>query len=433
MPAEQFRLPDLGEGLPDAEIVRWLVDVGERVAVNQPIVEVETVKARVELLSPFAGVLTVRHAEPGETVVVGRPLMTIDTGEPGPAPAGNLDLDGHPEERPPMLVGYGPRGGPGTPGAGPAAAAAPPAGDGPAGGARHAPPGRRSRPVVVRAKPPVRKLARDRGVDLRTVVGTGPHGTISRADVEAARASGGPGEVGARVRRIAVTGVRRSTASAMVASAAGAPQVTEFLSVDVTETMAARDRIAALPEFAGIKVTPLLLVAKALLAAVRRRPMINSRWEEGSGDSPAQIVVHEYVNLGIAVASPRGLLVPNIPDADRLDLVTLARSLHELTMTARAGKTAPAALRNGTITITNIGVFGVDSGTPILNPPEAAILALGSIRPMPWVRGGELAVRTVAQLALTFDHRIVDGELGSQVLADVGRMLTDPTLILAWA
>ncbi len=287
----------------------------------------------------------------------------------------------------------------------------------------------RDGPVL--AKPPVRKLARDLGVDIWRVTGTGPHGTISRADVEAARTSAHD-ERGARVRRVPVTGVRRATAAAMVTSAFTAPQVTEFVSVDVTETMAARDRIAALPEFAGVKVTALLFVAKALLTAVQRHPMINSCWEEASGDEPAQIVIHETVNLGIAVASPRGLVVPNIPAAQEMGLVALGHALHELTAAARTGTVTPGALRGGTITITNIGVFGIDTGTPILNPPEAAILALGAIRPMPWVHDGNLAVRTVAQLALTFDHRIVDGELGAKVLADVARMLADPAVALAW-
>ncbi|WP_347402983.1 dihydrolipoamide acetyltransferase family protein [Protofrankia symbiont of Coriaria ruscifolia] len=485
VPREQFRLPDLGEGLPDAEIVRWLVEVGERVTVNQPIVEVETAKALVDMPSPFAGVLTTRHAEPGDTVEVGQPLMTIDTGADtatgdtpttdgtrGPeshrqrdhvpfTPGSDEQTDEPSDERMPVLVGYGPRGPSrvsrrtsrrgsrtdSTGGTG-ATAAAHTAGPAPAAGqarATSAPttagrpaspdsaqrPGRPARAVAVLAKPPVRKLARDLGVDLGTIAGTGPHGTISRADVEAARVPTNGQDAG-RVRRIPVTGVRRAIAQAMVASAANAPQVTEFVSVDVTETVAARERLAALSEFADVKVTPLLFVAKALLTAVSRQPMINSRWEDAVGDAPTQIVVHEYVNLGIAVASPRGLVVPNIANADEMSLVELAHALHELTMTARSGKSTPETLRGGTITITNIGVFGADIGTPILNPPEAAILALGAIRPMPWVHQGELAVRTVAQLALTFDHRIVDGELGSKVLADVARMLADPAVTLAW-
>jgi pyruvate dehydrogenase E2 component (dihydrolipoamide acetyltransferase) len=235
-----------------------------------------------------------------------------------------------------------------------------------------------------------------------------------------------------RTWRIRVSGVRRATARAMVSSAFTAPHVTEFVSVDLTETLAVRDRIAALPEFAGLRVTPLLFVARALLAAVRRHPMINATWVE-SGVGDPEIVVSDTVNLGIAVASPRGLLVPNIPGADRLDLTGLATALLDLTTRTRAGAARPADLSGGTITITNIGVYGVDIGTPILNPGEAAILAVGAIRPAPWVHEGQLAVRTVGQLALSFDHRLVDGELGSAVLADVAAMLTDPAVLLAFA
>ncbi|KDA44339.1 dihydrolipoamide acetyltransferase family protein, partial [Frankia sp. BMG5.23] len=314
----------------------------------------------------------------------------------------------------------------------------------------------------VLAKPPVRKLARDLGVDLASLAGTGPDGTISRADVEAAvRAAARTAPLAApptrdappigvipagatfsaetRTWHVPVTGIRRSMAQAMVASVSAAPHVTEFLTVDATATMAARDRIAALPEFTGIKITPLLFVARALLIAVRRHPMINSSWvEDAGGGRPEnggrpEIHVYDRVNLGIAVAGPRGLVVPTIPDAGRLDVVGLAHALAGLTTAARADRLSPADLRGGTITITNVGVLGVDIGTPILNPGEAAILALGSIRPMPWVHEGQLTVRTVVQLALSFDHRIVDGALGSAVLADVGAVITDPTVALAWS
>ncbi|WP_261558950.1 dihydrolipoamide acetyltransferase family protein [Frankia tisae] len=486
MSQRQFRLPDLGEGLTDADVVRWLVQVGDSVTVNQPLVEVETAKAVVEIPSPFAGVLVEIHGEAGSTMAVGAPLLTIrtaDAGQPADEPAaatlappaatpgsdggtaggGRLPVsrDAGAGERVPVLVGYGPRQGqqrrrsPRRP-----AAPVPAHGSGPGrpGGA-------------VLAKPPVRKLARDLGVDLAEIAGTGPDGTISRDDVQAAvrttarpvpapvpaaqptapsaivaldAAPPAPRRIGAvpadaafstttGAWRVPVTGLRRSMAQAMVASVTAAPHVTEFLSVDVTATMAMRERVAALPEFAGIKVTPLLFVAKALLVAVHRHPMINSRWIEDAGAGRAEIQVPDLVNLGIAVAGPRGLVVPNIPDAGRLDLVGLARALAGLTGSARADRLDPANLRGGTITITNVGVLGVDVGTPILNPPEAAILALGSIRPMPWVHDGQLTVRTVVQLALSFDHRIVDGELGAAVLADVGAMLTDPALALAWS
>jgi pyruvate dehydrogenase E2 component (dihydrolipoamide acetyltransferase) len=218
-------------------------------------------------------------------------------------------------------------------------------------------------------------------------------------------------------------------AAAMVSSAFSAPHVTEFLQVDVTETMTAARRLRELPEFAGVKVSPLLFVARALLVAAARHPMINSSWDEAAGE----IVVKHYVNLGIAVASERGLIVPNVKDAGSLPLPQLARGLQELTETGRAGKATPADLAGGTITITNVGVFGVDAGTPILTPGETAILAFGQVKEAPWVVDGQLAVRRVCTLSLSFDHRIVDGELGSAVLRDVGSMLTEPLRILAWS
>jgi pyruvate dehydrogenase E2 component (dihydrolipoamide acetyltransferase) len=301
------------------------------------------------------------------------------------------------------------------------------------------------------AKPPVRKLAKDLGVDLAGVAGTGPDGTITRKDVQAAAAplaspptssvapaspafapataaawaAAGAGE---REERIAVRGVRKHTAAAVSASAFTAPHVTEFLQVDVTAMMGAVERLRELPEFAGLRVSPLLLVAKALLVAVGRHPMINSSWDEGA----QEIVVKHYVNLGIAAATGRGLIVPNIKDAHTLSLPGLAGALAQLTATAREGKAQPADLTGGTVTITNVGVFGIDAGTPILTPGEAAILAFGQVREMPWVHEGELAVRQVTTLSLSFDHRIVDGDLGSAVLRDVGAMLTDPVTMLAW-
>jgi pyruvate dehydrogenase E2 component (dihydrolipoamide acetyltransferase) len=293
----------------------------------------------------------------------------------------------------------------------------------------------------------VRKLAKDLGVDLGTLTGSGPEGSVTREDVQ--RAAGeatvrsgyedavtGTGPVIAAApslsgteERIPVRGVRKHTAAAMVASAFSAPHVTEFLQVDVTETMAAVRRARELPEFAGVKVSPLLFIAKALLVAVARNPMINSSWDEAA----QEIVVKHYVNLGIAVAAERGLLVPSVKGAHALPLAGLARALDELAATARAGKATPADLSGGTITITNVGVFGVDSGTPILSPGEAAILAFGQVRDMPWVHQGELAIRKVTTLSLSFDHRIVDGALGSAVLRDVGSMLEDPVRMLAWS
>jgi len=284
----------------------------------------------------------------------------------------------------------------------------------------------------------VRRLARELGIDLTTVSGTGPQGSVTRDDVQRAVQTGADVPVApersgykgsAGEERIPVRGVRKHTAAAMVGSAFTAPHVTEFLQVDVTETMAAVRRVRELPEFAQVRVSPLLFVAKALLTAVARHPMVNSTWDEAA----QEIVVKHYVNLGIAVASERGLLVPNVKDAHALSLTGLAAALDALAATGRAGKATPADLSGGTITITNVGVFGVDAGTPILTPGEAAILAFGQVRDMPWVVSGELAVRKVTTLSLSFDHRIVDGELGSAVLRDVGAMLADPVRLLAWS
>jgi 2-oxoisovalerate dehydrogenase E2 component (dihydrolipoyl transacylase) len=297
----------------------------------------------------------------------------------------------------------------------------------------------------------VRRLARDLAVDLGGLTGSGPEGSVTREDVERAASearirsvpaeevpgdqSHAAGDAGSREtagsgeERIPVRGVRKHTAAAMVASAFTAPHVTEFLQVDVTATMAAVRRARELPEFAGIKVSPLLFVAKALLVAVRRHPMINSSWDEAA----QEIVVKRPVNLGIAVAAERGLIVPNVKGADALPLAGLARAIDELAATARAGRATQADLAGGTISVTNVGVFGVDAGTPILMPGEAAILAFGQVRDLPWVVAGELAVRKVTTLSLSFDHRIVDGELGSAVLRDVGSMLEDPVRMLAWS
>jgi pyruvate dehydrogenase E2 component (dihydrolipoamide acetyltransferase) len=271
-------------------------------------------------------------------------------------------------------------------------------------------------------------MARQYGVDIDMMRGTGPDGTVTRADVEQAR-GGAAATDGSREERVAVHGVRKLIADAMVQSAFTAPHVTEWVAVDMTETMRLRDDVSRLPEFAEIKVSPLLFVAKALLNAVRRTPMLNSTWDEAA----QEICVKHYVNLGIAAATPRGLLVPNIKGAEALSLVELATALHDLARTARDGKTTPADMQHGTITITNVGIFGVDGGTPIINPGESAILCVGAVRDMPWVHGGELAVRRVTQLSLSFDHRVVDGELGSKFLSDVARQLESPANLLAWS
>ncbi|HEX6355105.1 dihydrolipoamide acetyltransferase family protein [Actinophytocola sp.] len=421
-----FPLPDTAEGLVDAEILTWHIKPGDEVKVNQIIVEIETAKAAVELPCPWAGVVTELHAEPGQTVNVGEPIVTIDV-DPGgaaAAPAAQAETNGQA-----MLVGYGPKATTGkrrprrtaaTTTAPPAPVVSPPepitVPDSPA--ALLDPAG-----LVPLAKPPVRKLAKDLGVDLRSLAGSG---VITREDVERAARGPAPAAPTARERRVPVKGVRKMTAQAMVDSAFTAPHVTEFLTVDVTPMMELRARLKNHPTFRDVKLTPLTFAAKAVCLAVKRTPDVNATW---AGE---EIVYKDYVHLGIAAATPRGLVVPKIRDADGLSLRELAVALEELTTVARDGKTSPADMLNGTFTITNVGVFGVDTGTPIINPGESAILALGAIRDMPWVVDGEIKVRKVCQLSLSFDHRVVDGQQGSQFLADVGAVLADPAMAITF-
>ena len=471
---KEFKLPDVGEGLTEADIVSWHVKPGDQVEDGQIIVEIETAKAVVELPSPWDGTVARLLAEEGQTVEVGVPIITVQVGAgsppdsterltvPAPIPAASPagqdapagDTAEETPERHPVLVGYGVRTAPTTRKARKVTAGRPETAEIPAAPAEipaeppevPADPGLPATRAL--AKPLVRKLAKDLGIDLAVLAGagSGPDGSITRDDVHRAATTEPPsrsaqvGNGGRTVtpataaspggeERIPIRGVRKHMAAAMVSSAFTAPHVTEFLQVDVTETMAAVSRLRALPDFAGVKVSPLLFVARALLTAVARHPMINSSWDEAAGE----IVVKHYVNLGIAVASERGLIVPNVKDAGALPLPELARRLQELTETGRTGKSTPADLAGGTITITNVGVFGVDAGTPILTPGETAILAFGQVKPTPWVVDGELAVRQACTLSLSFDHRIVDGELGSAVLRDIGAMLTDPLLILTWS
>jgi pyruvate dehydrogenase E2 component (dihydrolipoamide acetyltransferase) len=290
-------------------------------------------------------------------------------------------------------------------------------------------------PVHPLAKPPVRKLARDLGVDLRAVPPTGRDGVVTRADVELAAAAGpavapesARAEVGRRETRVPVKGVRKATAAAMVASAFSAPHATEWVQVDVTRAVKLTERLRHDRAFDGVKVSPLLLVSKAVLLAVARNPGVNASWDEAAGE----IVVHHYVNLGIAVSTPRGLVVPNVKGADRLALPALAGALGALTATAREGRTTPADHAGGTFTITNVGVFGVDGGTPILHPGEAGILSVGQIRKLPWVHRGKIRARSVTTLSLSFDHRMVDGDLGSRFLTDVAAVLHDPATAILW-
>ncbi|TJZ75779.1 2-oxo acid dehydrogenase subunit E2 [Rhodococcus oryzae] len=418
-PANEFRLPDLGEGLTDAELVRWSVAVGDTVELDQVIAEVETAKALVELPSPLAGTVLALLAEPGTIVEVGAPLIRIGEPGAGDSPGAAATPAAEPPDHPATLVGYGPTAAPASrrrkaaPTAAPTAAAAAD--------------GERARPD---AKPSVRRLAHELGIDLNAVQGTGFGGAITTEDV---RAQDVPRETAAphdatptRETRTPIRGVRRQTADAVTRSAFTAPHVTEFVTADVSASMDLVDRLHASPAFAGLAPTPLALVAKVLLVALREHPSLNSSWDE----EHQEIVTKHYVNLGIATATPRGLLVPSVKDAHLMSLLELTRAIHQLVETARAGRSTPADLSGGTITITNVGVFGVDTGTPILSPGEAAILCLGAIAPRPWVVDGELAVRSVTTLGLSFDHRLVDGEQGSRFLADIAAVLTDPLTLL---
>ncbi|WP_432007217.1 dihydrolipoamide acetyltransferase family protein [Streptomyces parvus] len=472
----EFKMPDVGEGLTEAEILKWFVQPGDTVTDGQVVCEVETAKAAVELPIPFDGVVHELRFPEGTTVDVGQVIIAIDVAPgsgdaPAPAaaapvqePAAEPEAEAEPKGRTPVLVGYGvaesstkrrPRKGAATAPEAAAVAAAvqaelnghgapapAPAAPAPAGAAAG------GRPL---AKPPVRKLAKDLGIDLATVVPTGKDGIITREDVHAAAAPAAPEAPAAvappvapapavaeapavvsdsaRETRIPVKGVRKAIAQAMVGSAFTAPHVTEFVTVDVTRTMKLVAELKEDKDMAGVRVNPLLIIAKALLVAIKRNPEVNAAWDEAN----QEIVQKHYVNLGIAAATPRGLIVPNIKDAHDKTLPQLAEALGELVATARDGKTSPAAMAGGTVTITNVGVFGVDTGTPILNPGESAILAVGAIKLQPWVHKGKVKPRQVTTLALSFDHRLVDGELGSKVLADVAAILEQPKRLITWA
>ena len=434
MPEREFKLPDLGEGLTEGEVVRWLVAAGDAITLNQPIVEVETAKAVVEIPAPYAGTVVKLHAGEGDTLDVGAPLISVDTGggsgglEASPPENRGAATEAAPEaeqELQATLVGPGERqqarrrriAGHARGANGPAAAPAP------------APAQQRPK-----ATPPVRRYAKDRGVDLAALVGTGRDGRITREDVDGALGDAQPIAAAARPprdrasERIPVRGTRRQIAAAMTASAFSIPHVTEFLTVDATRLMELRERLRALPAADGLKLTPLAVVAKALCVAVRSYPLMNSSWDEDAGD----IVVKGWVNLGIATDTPTGLLVPNIKDADTLGILELSRELTRLTALARERKAAPADLTGGTITITNVGGFGVETGTPIINKPECAILATGLIAPRPWVVDGQLAVRQLMTTSVSFDHRIVDGAYAAQFLAHLRVLLEDPALLSAF-
>ena len=429
MSISRFPLPDVGEGLTEAEIVTWKVKVGDQVSVNQTICEIETAKSLVELPCPFEGEVTELLAQEGETVEVGTAIIAVRTnGGPvieAPIAEADAEADTGAEYKIPTLVGYGD-----------------------AGELKS----RRNRAVniapvatsipvsmvmaaaasdTVLAKPPIRKLAKELGVDLGALIGTGSHGEITREDVIGGASQASvfknlttPQVPTEREERIPVKGMRKAIATAMVKSAFTAPHVSIFVDVDATRTMEYVKRLKSSVDFAGIKVTPLLIMAKAMIWAVRRNRMVNSTWTD------EEIIVHNFVNLGIAAATPRGLIVPNIKDADAMSMIELAQAIEQLAATAREGKTSPEEMKDGTITITNIGVFGVDTGTPILNPGEVGIVALGSIRKKPWVVDDEIVVRQVTTIGATFDHRVVDGDVASRFVQDVASVIEEPALLL---
>ena len=425
----EFRLPDVGEGLEEAEIVQWKVSVGQKIEANQLMVEIESSKSLVELPSPYDGIVLELLVPEGKVVRVGTPIIRIAVAESKPTTDNELV-----SARIEMLVGSGPRTeeGQGRPrkqrnyrSAEPVIAPV------------HTPAPPKPASVAL-AKPLVRKLARELGVDISTLIGSGPEGSVTRDDVQKSVGFvSGISKVDTRhfeprsqidrEVRTPIRGVQKVMAEAMVASAFSAPHVTEFITVDVTASMNMLERFHQQSDFAGIRLSPLTLLARAMCVASWQTPQINSFWDENS----KEIVTKHYVNLGIATATDRGLIVPNIKDADQLSFRDLARAIAELVDVARTGKTEPKALTGGTMSITNIGVFGIDSGTPILPPGESAIIALGAVAPRPWVVAGEIVVRQITTVALSFDHRLVDGAQGSRFLSDVALILREPAHI-AW-
>jgi len=487
-----FHLPDVGEGLTEAEIVSWRVAPGDTVAINDVLVEIETAKSLVELPSPFEGVVEVLLVSEGDTVDVGTAIISVTASgavAPDPVPGFEAPLTAAaaspaaPAAAPvapaahhvapasvsspavveaeqvradaaasvsqesdsssgAVLVGYGIKGHvasrrPSRSGAGAAPAKPNAASTGAASSGQPQASGTRAARVPVLtglpiiAKPPIRKLAKDLGVNLAEVQPTGPIGDITRDDVvrhaEQAKVFHNietPQWADTREEIIPVKGVRKQIAKAMTHSAFSAPHVSLFVDVDATRTMEFVKRLKTSTDFTGVKVSPLLIMARAMIWAVRRNPMVNSAWTD------KEIIVRNYVNLGIAAATPRGLIVPNVKDAQDMSLLELATALEQLTLTAREGRTSPADQANGTITITNIGVFGMDTGTPILNPGEVAIVALGTIKQKPWVVDGEVRPRFVTTVGASFDHRVVDGDVASRFLADVASIMEEPALLL---
>ncbi|MFD6896859.1 dihydrolipoamide acetyltransferase family protein [Rhodococcus sp. NPDC060086] len=431
--AKEFRLPDLGEGLADADLIVWTVQVGDHVELNQVIAEVETAKATVELPSPYAGTVAELLASPGDTVPVGAPLLRITVPDgritvPDGSGAETDSTSTGPEEqateqRPQVLVGYGP-------GAAPVSRR----------GSRKAEPDAEpsSSGALVRrpdAKPGARREAKELGVDLATVEGTGPGGVITRADVRRnadgalAQASLAQASISEDETRVPIRGIRKRSAAAVTRSAFSAPHATVFLTCDVTNTVELVTRLRSSPPFDSTHLTSLAIVATALVRAIADEPSLNSSWDEET----QEIVTHHRVHLGIATATDEGLKVPVVRDAHEMRLPELAGAIAAAAGSARSGEASPSNLTGSTISITNVGVFGIDAGTPILNPGEAAILAVGAISDRPWVVDGALAVRKVATLSLAFDHRLVDGEQAGCALAAIGAVLKDPVPTLVSA
>ncbi|MEU3058819.1 dihydrolipoamide acetyltransferase family protein [Streptomyces subrutilus] len=449
----EFKLPDLGEGLTEAEIVRWLVAVGDVVAIDQPVVEVETAKAMVEVPCPYGGVVTARFGAEGEELPVGAPLITVAVGAaagtgaaapagPAAGAASGTGAEAEPESGGSgnVLVGYGTdhsrparrrRVRPATAGAGAGPVAAAPV------AAAVTVPVAVSGPVAV-VSPIVRKLARDHGVDLRTLRGSGREGLILRADVEAALqappavaaavtapAAAAAGSAGAAPQgeRVALKGLRGVVAEKLSRSRREIPDATCWVDADATELMAARTAMNAV---GGPKISVLALLARICTAALARYPELNSTVDLAAGE----IVRLPAVHLGFAAQTERGLMVPVVRDAQGRSPESLSAEFARLTELARAGKLTPSDLTGGTFTLNNYGVFGVDGSTPIINHPEAAMLGVGRIVPKPWVHGGELAVRQVVQLSLTFDHRVCDGGTAGGFLRYVADCVESPAVLL---
>jgi pyruvate dehydrogenase E2 component (dihydrolipoamide acetyltransferase) len=462
---EVFLLPDVGEGLTEAEIVTWKVNVGDVVVLNQPLVDIETAKATVELPSPYAGTVVALHGNVGDVLEVHKPLITFETGgggaisapaptsEPAPAKESSDKQEGSVGEgREAVLIGYGVanedgvvtrkhRRQSGSPVPAPVAPAPVAAPVTPTTSVSSEP------ALAPRSTPPVRLYAKQHGVDIASLTGTGRDGLITRTDVEQAL-SGSPAAsprvsrpitgpnttsrfvgrdleswaTGPKEERIPVKGVLRSMAEAMVQSAFTQPRAAVWVRVDATRTMELVASLKQQPNLAGVRLSPLAIISLAVCDAARNYPGINSSFDAAANE----VIVRRSVNLGIAANTPRGLIVPNIKGADQLDLIGMAAALTVLVDKARDGTTTPNEMIGTTLSITNVGPFGVDAAIPILPPGTGAILAVGQIAKAPWVVDDEVVVRQVVELAMAFDHRQVDGAMASAVLSHIGRFLHDP-------